>query len=79
MTTTDEQLVRRYRNRWVQIDKLIEAIRECPFCGNAPSAHGDGCVLRPVERCGKRIKDPIMGGTYQCRQRAGHKGPCDDW
>lgn len=80
MVVTDAQLVKRYRKRWDQIDRLIALIRECPLCGNSgrpPSRHADGCVLAPVETCRKRLIDEIFGNTYLCRLRAGHKGTCN--
>lgn len=75
----DDVVIAAYRTREEQLRKRLAEIRECPFCGNATggeATHEDGCELGPVEVCGQRIQDTIMGGTYPCRMRAVHKGAC---
>lgn len=74
---TPEAILKRYRKRWGDIDKMVTAIRECPFCGNGTGFHDESCILAPVEVCGKRIYDAPEDEDCLCRHRQGHDGECE--
>lgn len=78
MTATE--IVDQYRERDVRIEAMLSAVGECPFCGNAARGgchHGEGCILAPVETCGKPVADEIEAGAWiPCPLRVGHAGAC---